>query len=246
MWESGLSIAVFAIGGLGVPLGGVYMTWKMAGKDGLKDLWKRIYDPKRISGRWWFAIIMFYPLIKLIGWLLAWQLNITSQPLEFQQILNLITDPLNLLYSSIFILLLGPLPEEVGWRGYLLDRLQLRFNPLGASIIVGLLWFAWHLPLFFMPGYYERVGGSPDPLQFGVLIILGSILYTWIYNNTDRSILGAIVLHFAGNFTGEKLDAPAAVYNYELYLTIIVVLFILWRGFSKQSENQETKTIKQS
>jgi len=55
------------------------------------------------------------------------------------------------------------------------------------------------------------------------------VLYTWIYNHTGRSILGAVLFHFAGNVSGELLDAPDAVYAYETYLTAAVVLVVLWR-----------------
>jgi hypothetical protein len=96
-------------------------------------------------------------------------------------------------------------------------------------VLVGLAWFAWHGPLFFITGYYARAGGAPDPLQFGLMLLLGAVLYTWIYNHTDRSVLGAIVFHFSGNAAGELLDAPPEVYAYETYLTAALVLLVLWQ-----------------
>jgi membrane protease YdiL (CAAX protease family) len=62
-----------------------------------------------------------------------------------------------------------------------------------------------------------------------VAILLGSVLYTWICNNTGRSVLAAILFHFSGNVSGELLDAPASVYAYETYLTAALVLVVLWR-----------------
>ena len=138
--------------------------------------------------------------------------------------------PIDLLLFAGFVLLLGPLPEEIGWRGYLLDRLQLRFEALGASVVLGAAWIAWHVPLFFMTGYYARAGGAPDPLPFGVMILLGSVLYTWIHNNTHGSVFAAVLFHFAGNFTGELLDAPSSVRAYEAFLTVVVVLLVLWQS----------------
>jgi hypothetical protein len=127
-----------------------------------------------------------------------------------------------------FLLLLGPLPEEIGWRGFLLDRLQARYRALPASLLLGLAWFAWHGPLFFITGYYDRAGGAPELLPFGAAIVLAAVLYTWIYNHTGRSVLAAVLFHFSGNLTGELLDAPAVVYRYELLLTAVVVLVVVW------------------
>ena len=62
------------------------------------------------------------------------------------------------------------------------------------------------------------------------MILLGAVLYTWIYNNTGRSVLGAIVFHFVGNVSGELLNAPDIVYTYEAYLTATLVLVVLSIG----------------
>lgn len=228
VWSSPWATALLAIGGLGLPIGGVVMTWRVAGRPGLRDLGRRLVDPTRIGARWWVAVLLLFPALKLAGGGLAALLGAAEVPFQPEQAAELATRPGDLVVFLGFVLLLGPLPEEIGWRGFLLDRLQLRYGALGASILVGLAWFSWHGPLFFMTGYYARAGGPPDPLQFGVAILLGSVLYTWIYNHTGRSILAAVLVHWAGNVGGELLDAPPAVYAYETYLTAVVVLVVLW------------------
>jgi membrane protease YdiL (CAAX protease family) len=229
VWNTPWAMTLFAIGGLGLPIGGGVMTWKVAGRDGLRDLGRRLVDPARISLRWWAVILLLLPAIKLAAGGLAVLFGVTNTPFDGEAATAQVAQPLDFLLYLGFVMLLGPLPEEIGWRGFLLDRLQLRFSALGASVLVGLAWFAWHGPLFFMAGYYARAGGAPDPLQFGVAILLGAVLYTWIYNHTGRSVLAAILFHFSGNVSGELLDAPASVYAYETYLTAAVVLFVLWR-----------------
>ena len=228
VWSTPWALALFAIGGLGLPIGGVVMTGRVAGGDGLRDLGRRLIDPTRISGWWWVTVLGLLPGIKLTAGGLAALFGATEVPFQLEDAAALLVQPGELLLYLGFVLLLGPLPEEIGWRGYLLDRLQLRFSALGASVLVGLAWFAWHGPLFFMVGYYARAGGAPDPLQFGVAILLGAVLYTWIYNHTGRSVLAAILFHFSGNVSGELLDAPVAVYAYETYLTAIIVLIVVW------------------
>lgn len=229
LWASPGALALFAVGGLGLPIGGVVMTGRVAGREGLRDLGRRLVQPGRISGGWWAVVLFLYPAIKLAAGGLAVLLGATDTPFRLAEAAELVVRPVDLTLYLGFVLLLGPLPEEIGWRGYLLDRLQLRYSALGASLLVGIAWFAWHGPLFFVTGYYARAGGAPDPLQFGVMILLGAVLYTWIYNHTGRSVLAAILFHFSGNVSGELLDAPDAVYTYETYLTAVLVIVVLWR-----------------
>jgi len=229
VWDSSGALAIFAIGGLGLPIGGVLMTWRVAGRDGLRDLGRRLVEPGRLSGGWGIVVLLLYPALKLAAGGGAVLVGTVETPFELAEAAELGGQPVDLLLTLGFILLLGPLPEEIGWRGYLLDRLQVRFSALGASLLVGLAWFAWHGPLFFMTGYYARAGGPPNPLQFGVALLLASVLYTWIHNHTERSVLAAVLFHFAGNVSGELLDAPPEVYTYETYLTTAFVLLVLWR-----------------
>ena len=229
LWASTGALALFAVGGLGLPIGGVVMTGWVAGRDGLRDLGRRLVRPGRASGGWWAVVLFLYPAIKLAAGGLAVLLGAADTPFRLAEAAERVVRPVDLTLYLGFVLLLGPLPEEIGWRGYLLDRLQLRFSALGASLLLGAAWFAWHGPLFFVTGYYARAGGAPDSLQFGVMILLGAVLYTWIYNHTGRSVLAAILFHFSGNVSGELLDAPDAVYTYEAYLTAVLVVVVLWR-----------------
>ena len=228
VWASTTGLVFLVLGGLGLPLGAVVMTWRVAGRDGLRDLGRRLVQPGRISGRWWAAALLLMPAVKLSAGGLAVLFGVTDAPFNLEEATALIAQPGELLAYLGFLLLLGPLPEEIGWRGYLLDRLQLRFSALGASLLLGLAWFAWHGPLFFMTGYFARAGGAPDPLQFGVMILLISVLYTWIHNHTGRSVLAAVLFHFSVNAAGELLDAPDPVAAYEAYLTAALVLIVLW------------------
>ena len=63
--------------------------------------------------------------------------------------------------SFLPLLIIGPLSEEIGWRGYALERLQTRWNALTSSLIVGLVWALWHLPLFMMVGTSQHELGIP-------------------------------------------------------------------------------------
>ncbi|MFW6214259.1 MAG: CPBP family intramembrane glutamic endopeptidase, partial [Spirochaetota bacterium] len=96
---------------------------------------------------------------------------------------------------------LGPLSEEIGWRGFALPHLQSRRGPVAATLIVGLTWWAWHIPLFFMEGTLHATQGVLSAFSVGYLITVLSyaVFFTWLYNQTRKSIWIAIIAHFSIN-----------------------------------------------
>ena len=94
----------------------------------------------------------------------------------------------------LFILVVG---EEIGWRGYALPRLLATRSMLSASLILGVLWGAWHLPTFFIPGLPQH---SIPFSAFMLLTIAYSVLFTWMYVRTAGSVLIATLFHGSINF----------------------------------------------
>jgi uncharacterized protein len=77
--------------------------------------------------------------------------------------------------------------------------MQSRWSALTSSLVLGVIWGLWHLPLHFMNGTTQQY----IPIWAGiVLIVVGSILYTWLHNNTGGSILVAMLFHWTGNIGG--------------------------------------------
>jgi membrane protease YdiL (CAAX protease family) len=99
----------------------------------------------------------------------------------------------------IFTLFSGPLAEEAGWRGFALPRLQSKFNALVSSLILGVIWCFWHLPLFFLPGSSQQ--GIPFPIYLMLVVTLG-VYFTWLYNNTRGSLIITVLAHFSFNLCG--------------------------------------------
>lgn len=98
----------------------------------------------------------------------------------------------------LYVLVFSTLGEEIGWRGFALPRLQSRYGALTSSLILGIVWGLWHLPLFWMKGDFHQ----EIPLTLFLLQILGlSILYTWMFNHTRGSLLMAHLFHAATNAT---------------------------------------------
>ena len=90
----------------------------------------------------------------------------------------------------------GPLGEELGWRGFALPALQARWSWRVASVVLGAIWAVWHLPLFYMAGTAQ----SPLPMGWYALsLVASSVLFTWIFNRSQGSLVAVWVLHTAVN-----------------------------------------------
>ena len=105
-------------------------------------------------------------------------------------------------------LLGGPLTEEPGWRGFALPRLQSRFHPVVASVVLGTLWAAWHLPFFLYPGW------SQCPIAtFFLLLIALSILMTFVTNLARFGVIAPIAMHAVFNTSGRYFQGLFAQTN---------------------------------
>ena len=90
----------------------------------------------------------------------------------------------------------GPLGEEFGWRGYALPALQVRMHWRIASVLLGVIWALWHLPLFYSAGTVQ----SHLPIGlYALSVIASSVLFAWLFNRSDGSIVPVLMLHTAVN-----------------------------------------------
>lgn len=142
------------------------------------------------------------------------------------------TNPVSFLPTLAFATL-APLLEELGWRGYALDRLQLRQSALVSSVILGVVWAVWHLPLFFTEGSYQHdmVGfGTLEFWMFMIGIIPVSVAITWVYNNTARSILVAILMHGWTNFTLQSIELTgrSEVFHITIWFVVVALIIAIW------------------
>lgn len=196
-----------------------------------RDFWQRLIDIRRIGWGWYAVIFLYTPVKSGLAALIDSLLG--GWGIAPEAVMRFVARPLSIVPTIIFWLLFGPVPEEPGWRGYALDGLQARRSALSASLIVGTVWSLWHLPLFFIEGTWqaEQVGLGTERFWFYMLtIVIEAVLFTWIYNNTNRSILAAILFHFMGNAFGElfTLSAQAEVYNFIIAIAVVVLVVVIW------------------
>jgi membrane protease YdiL (CAAX protease family) len=107
---------------------------------------------------------------------------------------------LTLVVNAVYLLIFVTLGEEVGWRGYALPALQARYSALLASLILGVVWALWHLPVFFNP---DTSYSNLPFLLFLVFIVPVAVLMTWLFNSTAGSVLMAMIFHAVMNSADE-------------------------------------------
>jgi uncharacterized protein len=110
--------------------------------------------------------------------------------------------------------------EEFGWRGLALPLLQGRWNALAASVLLGLVWGLWHLPLM--------VANGEPPVPYLLLIVPQTVLMTWVVNSTRGSMLLAMVFH-ASLATALTTLYPGSQSMVEIALTWLVAAAVLVR-----------------
>jgi membrane protease YdiL (CAAX protease family) len=197
-------------------LTGILMTAIADGKSGLKTFFSRIVRWR--VGIKWYAVALFLPLVLSLT---AAGLNIlmgASMPTDIQ-IPTWIELLAGFLFPNFLLIALG---EEPGFRGFALPRLLAGRSALSASLILGVLHAIWHIPLFIF--------GSDSPL-IAVIVICGAVLNTWLFNNTNGSVLLAMLLHASLDFTVAIINplftGIDAQRNTVMQIVVFVVLAIL-------------------
>lgn len=152
-------------------------------------------------GLQWYVIAIGLPALAVLGGV-GGGLALAGGPIE----LSVISDRVPLfVVSLVTATLIGGGQEEFGWRGFALQPLQETYGGLVASLLIGIVWATWHLPLFLMGAPRNQTGSFA---LYAVLVVGLSILLTWYYNSTGRSILLAMLFHGAINASGTLLPAP--------------------------------------
>lgn len=179
----------------GPTIGGFIIAGKTKGREGTRELWKRFWS-RRFTIVWFVVILLFYPLFFLlmrgVGVFLG-----RVQPVPIW-----LGNPLILLAPFLASCLHGGLSEEFGWRGYALPNLQARFDATTSSLILGVVEGLWHMPLAFIPGLVGWEGRAL--ILFFIWWVPASITRTWVFNNTNGSVLAAVLFHAMGN-TGSDI-----------------------------------------
>jgi membrane protease YdiL (CAAX protease family) len=179
----------------------LFLILTSGGKALKSDFKDRILNLRRIRPTYLtLAIAMPFTVMCLSIWLSLWFGQSTDQ---FR-----LAGGANLLAMMILAIILAPLLEEMGWRGYGVDSLRVKTGMLKAFAA---LWSAWHAPLMLIGGTYQnQLARMDNPIFLGnffVSIIPAAIIANWLYYKNNRSIGAAVVLHSMLNAASVLLNA---------------------------------------
>ncbi|GEM_PF-678050 len=221
-------IILIGLGGLGPVVSAIFTLLWGESCDTWKDFWKRLLLFRSGSWKPWFLLLALPLFFQVFSILVSVLLGSpASQLLPREEVRS----PLKVLPFAFFVLLFGPLPEELGWRGYGLPALFHKVPAITASGLLACFWALWHLPLFFIPGYPLAVLlQEPVRFLFYLLDFLpNSLLYTWLFFSVGGSTAAAILFHWGGNFWGMMFETGTQAEGIALILKTGFAFFVLKR-----------------
>ena len=226
-----LAVKVLLLGGLLVPAV-VALAFILLGEEAEYhwEYWRRVFDPTLISRSGYRLILVLPPAITVVAILVSFLLGESLSQLRLvPQVRAHIPSLLVFIFYTFFI---GPFPEELGWRGYWLDKLKSRMSGLQASLLVALVWALWHIPLFMVNGYPLQ-SRTEEPLLLALYFLdlfPKSVIFTYLFFKNQRSTLAAILFHFMINFTGQLFELTPVTEGLVTALYLLAAIFIAVRN----------------
>jgi membrane protease YdiL (CAAX protease family) len=209
------SILFQSLGAIGPSLVAYLLIRFIYGHERLNQI-KAKYWQWNVHAKWYLVAIFLIPALSLVA--LLWHYFAAGSEIfpegsvardmiaQIGYLGFLVALPL-VFISQIFS---SPLFEELGWRGFALPKLQTKYSALPSSIVVGLMWGLWQLPLTMALGFSVSV--------YFLRIVSHSILFTWLFNNTNGSMLIALLFHASLNVSLSLLSP-----HDDVVLTLVTV-----------------------
>jgi len=216
------------LAGAGPMLVTLFLLFSQHQPDGRSEYWGRLFNVANIDLVSWLVIL--FSTAAIVGLSGLFDELLGGEGLMLEAAAEYLEKPLQMIPFALFILAFGPIPEEMGWRGYALPGLQAGWSALQASLVLAVIWALWHLPLFFIPGTYQADLGvlTPGFWWFMLGIIPETILITWVFNRCEGSTLAAVIYHFGINFTGEMFMLTPRGDVFSLVLWSAGALFVIF------------------
>jgi uncharacterized protein len=226
----------------GPALGAFVVTRMVEGKQGTRQLLRRRILRWRVGIQWYLIAVFGVPIVYFV----AASLVLGAAPLEA------LIEQWPLIFTSylpkvVMVFLIVSLWEEIGWMGFALPRLQDRYGPLMASVVLGVLWALWHLPAYFNstqvvadkvgPGELDRLLYLLPPLI--LLAIFTRIVMTWLFNVAMGSVVVVTLFHAAYNISNNELittfmpQMKSMFANNEWIYPVLGVLALVFVAFTK-------------
>ncbi len=212
---------------LGPTLAALVMAGLLEGPAGRRRLLARVRI-WRVARRWYAFALVGIPAVCVLA---ALALPGAFVGLGDASAVKLVIEFLVFMAVGFFS---GPLFEEPGWRGFALPRLQAQTGALRATLVLGALWSAWHLPQYLVPEWADENGGLDPTLvaTFLVMVIAIAPVMTWVFNRTKGSLLLVMLAHASINASLAVFVVASSALNVGLLAlgALSVLLIVVTRG----------------
>jgi membrane protease YdiL (CAAX protease family) len=186
------------------------------GKKGLKELFSG-YLKFRVSWKWWLGALALLLVPFFLCLIIALGSGGYNLPGGF-------TIPL-LLVSIVYTFFSGPIAEEAGWRGFALPRMLKKQSATTATLLQGVIWIFWHVPLIIVPDSSQATAFWP---VYAILILLINIILNWLYVNSKGSLAVTILAHFSFNFSSVLILSLLSLVPYMIFSIVGSILGVLY------------------
>lgn len=226
-WSPLLFIVLQTLGAAGPSVVAYWLLRRSGQHTAIKSITQR-YTLWRIALPWYLVAALLVPVIQLAGLFVGGVLT-GSEVVDPASPLGEMLGDLGIagvvaMFPLIIVAQLpsSPLLEEFGWRGFALPRLQDRYSALTSSVILGVLWGLWHLPIALAYG--------DSLLSLLLQITAVSVLMTWVFNSTGGSMLLAMLCHASLNASIVPFASDAGRWPGTLLMIAVALAVILLRG----------------
>jgi len=220
---------VFLLVGLLVPFGAaLFFIYRSKDKSLHKDFQSRIFNLRLIKLQYVPFLLLIAPLATIVA--TAFSLLLGQSADQFRLSPELVGN--NLLVNLVAVFL-APAFEELGWRGYGVDSLDKKGRSLlFSTTIFAVLWNLWHLPLFFVKGYYHYELWHTNwvyALNFVIGLFPAAFLMNWLFYRNNRSIFLLIIFHGMLNLSGQLLQTEQFTKCIVTLILILISIMVLWK-----------------
>ena len=221
-----MSMPAVVLAAFGPGVGAMYSLWTLGDGRMVRKYLRGVFD-LRIGWSAWLAPLILIGGSSCAAWLLPELWGAPHADFRF----GLLTSPLNLLVVALF----AGSQEELGWRGYILDPLEERLGPFSGSLLLGVVWAAWHLPLFLIPG--SGLDAVP-PLAFLLLTTGYSWFFSWVRIASGQRTFSGIYAHACINVFGSlfPIGPPARYWLWVSFAFIIGIVTVSVRSLRRRGE----------
>lgn len=216
------------VGAFGPGLAAIVLTYLNRNKDEFLGFKSRIYELRRIRPSWILIILAIWPAMHMAAIGITHLLGGSIPDSPF--LTELKTRP-NTIPLIIFLYFLQSGLEEVGWRGYLQEKLGNQFSIPVSTLLTGAIHTLWHLPLFWIAGTNQiMMGFGTDFLVFILFVISGAIYSAWCYYGNNHSVMAVALLHTTANLSFDIFAYAPGTLKHMLFVLILVAgaIPLLW------------------